>query len=216
MAKIVSLEIKTYFIQEGYTDLSKLSFIGFSLGGVVIRAMFPYLKQYHSRFFFLATFNTPHLGISFSQRSFVEIGLWLLKTVTNKNSSASQLKLEDKEEYEDTFIYKLSEDPKISHFQYIYLISSESDSYVRKDSAFIFNGEIVKSLSSSKRKVFQTMISNILNNINADYVSRIHVPFVDTESDFDSFIGKKSHISIIGNKNAIYTIMNSMCSVFEK
>ena len=41
---------------------SKISFIGHSMGGLIIRAALPHLEFYSKYMYSLMTFSTPHLG----------------------------------------------------------------------------------------------------------------------------------------------------------
>lgn len=54
------------FISSNYESiegLSKISFIGHSLGGVIIRTAIQYLEEaVKKKFFTLMTFSSPHLG----------------------------------------------------------------------------------------------------------------------------------------------------------
>ena len=42
--------------------LGRISFIGYSLGGIIIRACLPHLKQYRSKFHTYMTMATPHIS----------------------------------------------------------------------------------------------------------------------------------------------------------
>ena len=54
----------------------KINFIGFSLGGVIIRASLKYLSDLSKRLNVLITLSTPHLGVSDNSSC-------LVKTYTN-------------------------------------------------------------------------------------------------------------------------------------
>ena len=59
MGKYLSDEIKNYIATWSYTDKLVISFIGHSLGGLIIRAALPYLDfEFHT----FLTLGTPHLG----------------------------------------------------------------------------------------------------------------------------------------------------------
>jgi len=46
--------------------LGRISFVGHSLGGLIIRAALPYLEEFSSKMFTIMTFSSPHLGYIFS------------------------------------------------------------------------------------------------------------------------------------------------------
>ena len=47
-------------------ELGRLSFIGHSLGGLIIRAAIPFLDKYKPKFHGFLTLCTPHLGCMFN------------------------------------------------------------------------------------------------------------------------------------------------------
>jgi len=57
-------EIREY-ISNLSIKIKKISFIGFSLGGVIIRNTLKYLKEFKHKFFFFLSLSSPHLGIAF-------------------------------------------------------------------------------------------------------------------------------------------------------
>lgn len=47
-------------------ELDKLSFVGHSLGGLIIRASLPYLSKYKHTMYTYMSFSSPHLGYIYS------------------------------------------------------------------------------------------------------------------------------------------------------
>ena len=66
-------------------ELSRLSFIGHSIGGLVIRAALPYLQSYRSKLHLYMSLSSPHLGYSFNNNGLVKFGLWILKKFKKNN-----------------------------------------------------------------------------------------------------------------------------------
>lgn len=60
-------------------ELGRISFIGHSLGGLVIRAALPYLEEYSDKMHLYMSLSSPHLGYSFNNNGLVKFGLWVLK-----------------------------------------------------------------------------------------------------------------------------------------
>lgn len=63
-------------VHKAYHDqmLGSISFIGHSLGGVIIRAALPHLLKYKQFFKCYMTFSTPHLGVGASDSKLIEAG----------------------------------------------------------------------------------------------------------------------------------------------
>ncbi|KAL8167672.1 hypothetical protein V2J09_009171, partial [Rumex salicifolius] len=86
----------------------KLSFVGHSIGNVIIRTalteriMEPYLRFLHTYVFV----SGPHLGYLYSSNSLFNSGLWILKKLKN-TQCIHQLTLTDDPDLHDTFFYKL-------------------------------------------------------------------------------------------------------------
>lgn len=75
-------------------ELARLSFIGHSLGGLVIRAALPLLAEYKAKMHLYMSLSSPHLGYSFNSNGLVKFGLWVMKKF-KKNSIMKQLTLAD-------------------------------------------------------------------------------------------------------------------------
>ncbi len=89
-------------------SLTRLSFIGHSLGGIIIRAALPYLDEYSSKMHLYMTLASPHLGYMYNSSKLVDAGMWFLKK-WKKSKSLTQLSMSDTQNIEDSFLYKLSE-----------------------------------------------------------------------------------------------------------
>jgi len=63
-----------------YDDISnglRISFIGHSLGGIIIRTALPYLSNYKKLMFSYLTLSTPHIGAGNSKSFVVNKGIIL-------------------------------------------------------------------------------------------------------------------------------------------
>ena len=111
-------EVKAFVRQAcSEVEIVKMSFVGFSMGGLIIRAALPYLAEYRRKFFTFLTLSSPHLGFSKSESSsVVSYGLWALKKST-KSIALSQLTLTDHPSFEETCLYKLSLMPCLEWFE---------------------------------------------------------------------------------------------------
>ena len=59
--------------------LGRLSFIGHSLGGLIIRAALPYLEEFGDKMHLFMTLSSPHLGYMYNKSKIIKAGLWLFK-----------------------------------------------------------------------------------------------------------------------------------------
>lgn len=59
--------------------LTKISFIGHSLGGLIIRAALPYLEEFKEKFYTYMSLSSPHLGYMYNSNKLFGAGMWFLK-----------------------------------------------------------------------------------------------------------------------------------------
>ena len=63
MGQRLATEVKFYVHNQcADVNLNKVSFIGHSLGGLIIRAALPYLAEFSDKFFTYISLSSPHLG----------------------------------------------------------------------------------------------------------------------------------------------------------
>ncbi|XP_062027272.1 uncharacterized protein LOC133743376 [Rosa rugosa] len=183
----------------------KLSFVGHSIGNVIIRTalteamMEPYLRFLHV----YVSISGPHLGYLYSSNSLFNSGLWLLKKLKN-TQCIHQLTFTDDPDLQNTFFYQLCKKKTLENFKHIILLSSPQDGYVPYHSARIDMCQAA-SLDFSKRgKVFLEMLNDCLDQIRSPRLEnrvfmRCDVNF-DTSSygkNLNSFIGRAAHIDFL-------------------
>ena len=61
------------------TCLARISFIGHSLGGLIIRAALPHLEEYKDKFYTYISLSSPHLGYMYNSNTLFNAGMWFLK-----------------------------------------------------------------------------------------------------------------------------------------
>ena len=141
--------------------IGRISFVGHSLGGVIIRAalretiMQPYL---HNLFTFV-TLATPHVGYMFSSHSaLVSTGLWFMRK-WNATPSLDELSFADKDSLEQTFLYKLAQPPNhLRCFRHIFVFASRQDKYVPFHSARIELGNE----NDTRMTIYRSIVKNLL------------------------------------------------------
>jgi len=90
-------EIKTYLKYNNLYEKVKISFVGHSLGGLIIRASLSYLKKYKKCFHTFMTMGSPHLGCS-SNRFLVSTGMKIISKMKSQKS-VREMSLNDKSNY---------------------------------------------------------------------------------------------------------------------
>ena len=175
-------------IQQSVVPVARLSFIGHSLGGIIVRAALthPLLRQHRAKLHTFCSLGSPHLGYVYTDTILVDGGLWFLKKV--KNSTAlHQFALTDAKDPRTTFMYRyayatpllltcirdtsgtddlhvpcrLSEARGLSDFTHVLLVASPQDGYAPFHSARMQVHS--KSLKDSKLgSVHLAMVNNLL------------------------------------------------------
>lgn len=80
MGEKLALEVKKWIKEWCPKDnFSKLSFIGHSLGGIIIRAALPHLIKYKDKMFTYLSLGSPHLSYTLSSSKVVDTGLWFIR-----------------------------------------------------------------------------------------------------------------------------------------
>jgi hypothetical protein len=122
------------------------------MGGIIIRSALPRLEKYKAHFHSFLSFSSPHLGYAYSSSKLVDVGLWFLNTM-KKCTSILQLTMQDQEQLEDTFLYKLSLKPGLEWFKKVVFLASQQDHYVPFHSARVqHNRQSHSDAGSSSRK----------------------------------------------------------------
>jgi len=205
-------EVKNY-IDEWVpgNNLGRLSFVGHSLGGLIIRSALPYLEQYASKMHLYMTLSSPHLGYMYQSSKLVDAGMWVLKK-WKKSTCLKELTMTDAEKIEDTYLYKLSKNKGLGWFKIVAFLSSYQDQYAPFESARIQVGK--KSSYDSKSQAYAQMAKNILSEITTDYVYRIDVNFKMEEKNLDSMIGRAAHIKFLESQALMRMLVYRFANFF--
>ena len=59
-------------------QLARISFIGYSLGGLIVRAALPYLERLKDKFHGFVSVCSPHLGYMYKTSKLFSTGMWLM------------------------------------------------------------------------------------------------------------------------------------------
>lgn len=82
------------FIQHMNNLPAKISFVGHSMGGVIIRGALPRLYKYANLFHTFMTLSSPHVGYLYNSSTLIDAGLWIINNV-QKCKSTQQLTMTD-------------------------------------------------------------------------------------------------------------------------
>ena len=193
MAKEFAREVKEYI--KNNDGVLQLSFIGFSLGGLIIRGALPLLEEYKDKMNTFITLSTPHLGCTIESNKLITMGIWAAKRVFNSDC-LRQLLMIDKKDIKESFIYKVSKYNGLEWFKRVVLLSSFLDCFSPYESARI---EIHRDIEN--KKLLKEIADNILSHIKVLY--RIDVAFTNIKPSIDSFIGRAAHIEFLENQGFI-------------
>lgn len=180
------------------TPPSKVSFIGHSLGSIVVRSLItrPEFSSLHPKLHLYLSICGPHLGTKY-QNGIVSVGMWAVRKWYN-SKSLLQLSLKDAPNPSDSFLYHLSEAPSLECFRHVVLLASPQDKYVPYHSA--------KISTLSRDAAFQTSTSlrimqNILEPLRKARVNLVRIS-VDhaIPTSANSMIGRAAHIAMLDNE----------------
>nr|XP_033790432.1 protein FAM135B isoform X2 [Geotrypetes seraphini] len=93
-------------------SVSRVSFIGHSLGNIIIRSVLtrPRFRCYLSKLHTFLSLSGPHLGTLYNSSTLVSTGLWLMQKF-KKSESLLQLTFRDNADPRKSFLYQLSQKP---------------------------------------------------------------------------------------------------------
>ncbi|TVU26745.1 hypothetical protein EJB05_29305 [Eragrostis curvula] len=183
----------------------KLSFVGHSIGNVILRSALtePKLQPFLKDLYTYMSISGPHLGYWYSSNSLFNSGLWLMKRLKGMQCM-HQLTFSDDQNPQNTFLYKLCKLKTLENFKNIILVSSPQDGYVPYHSARIDLCHGASSDNSKKGQVFTEMLNNCLDQIRAP-TSETRV-FMRCDVNFDlsaqgrslnTMVGRAAHIEFL-------------------
>uniref|UniRef100_A0A6I8NLJ8 Family with sequence similarity 135 member B n=1 Tax=Ornithorhynchus anatinus TaxID=9258 RepID=A0A6I8NLJ8_ORNAN len=119
-------------------SISRISFIGHSLGNIIVRSVLtrPRFRCYLSKLHTFLSLSGPHLGTLFNNSTLVSTGLWLMQKL-KKSGSLLQLTFRDHTDLRKCFLYQLSQKTGLQYFKNVVLVASPQDRYVPFHSARI-------------------------------------------------------------------------------
>ncbi|XP_037273022.2 protein FAM135A isoform X1 [Rhipicephalus microplus] len=200
----------SYHIEVFALKPAKISFIGHSLGNIIIRSALtrPEMKPYLSQLCTFLSLSGPHLGTLFNNSGLVNMGMWFMQK-WKKSGSLLQLAMKDTADIRQSFLYKLSQKPGLEFFKHVLLFGSMQDRYVPIHSARI---ELCKAAVKDTTPIgaaYREMVSHLLRPL----ASKPDISLVRYDvhhalpSSANSLIGRAAHIAVLDSELFIEKFM---------
>uniref|UniRef100_A0A3B3ZGI5 DUF676 domain-containing protein n=1 Tax=Periophthalmus magnuspinnatus TaxID=409849 RepID=A0A3B3ZGI5_9GOBI len=182
--------------------IGRISFIGHSLGNIIIRSVLtrPRFRCYLPKLHTFLSLSGPHLGTLYNNSTLVSTGLWLMQKL-KKSGSLLQLTFRDHVDPRKTFLYLLSQKPGLQFFKNVVLVASPQDRYVPFHSARI---EMCKTALKDRTTgpVYTEMINNLLLPLveaKDCQLIRQNV-FHALPNTANTLIGRAAHIAVLDSE----------------
>ncbi|XP_060915521.1 protein FAM135B [Labrus mixtus] len=182
--------------------VGRISFIGHSLGNIIIRSVLtrPRFRCYLPKLHTFLSLSGPHLGTLYNNSTLVSTGLWLMQKL-KKSGSLLQLTFRDHVDPRKTFLYLLSQKPGLQFFKNVVLVASPQDRYVPFHSARI---EMCKTAIRDRTTgpVYTEMIKNLLQPLVEAKECRLirQNVFHALPNTANTLIGRAAHIAVLDSE----------------
>ncbi|XP_064873856.1 protein FAM135B-like [Oncorhynchus nerka] len=182
--------------------VGRISFIGHSLGNVIIRSVLtrPRFRCYLVKLHTFLSLSGPHLGTLYNNSTLVSTGLWLMQKL-KKSGSLLQLTCRDHTDPRKTFLYLLSQKPGLQFFKNVVLVASPQDRYVPFHSARI---EMCRTALKDRTTgpVYTEMINNLLQPLVGakDCCLIRQNVFHALPNTANTLIGRAAHIAVLDSE----------------
>uniref|UniRef100_A0AAZ3RXY1 DUF676 domain-containing protein n=1 Tax=Oncorhynchus tshawytscha TaxID=74940 RepID=A0AAZ3RXY1_ONCTS len=182
--------------------IGRISFIGHSLGNVIIRSVLtrPRFRCYLIKLHTFLSLSGPHLGTLYNNSTLVSTGLWLMQKL-KKSGSLLQLTCRDHTDPRKTFLYLLSQKPGLQFFKNVVLVASPQDRYVPFHSARI---EMCRTALKDRTTgpVYTEMINNLLQPLVGSKDCRLirQNVFHALPNTANTLIGRAAHIAVLDSE----------------
>ncbi|XP_045142873.1 protein FAM135B [Echinops telfairi] len=183
-------------------SISRISFIGHSLGNIIIRSVLtrPRFRYYLNKLHTFLSLSGPHLGTLYNNSALVSTGLWLMQKL-KKSGSLLQLTFRDHADLRKCFLYQLSQKTGLQHFKNVVLVASPQDRYVPFHSARI---EMCRTALKDRHTgpVYAEMINNLLRPLveAKDCTLIRHNVFHALPNTANTLIGRAAHIAVLDSE----------------
>ncbi|CAG9460477.1 unnamed protein product [Pedinophyceae sp. YPF-701] len=193
--------------------LARLSFVGHSLGTIVIRAAIEeaVLAPWLDKAWMYVSVSGPQLGFVQKVSSLVASGIWVMKHIRRAHS-LREMALQDARDVREGFLYNLAQKEGLARFKQVVLLSSPQDGYVPYHSSRMELGPALaavaaddgeghgKGRGSVRHRVCCEMIDSILSKMEASGTRLTRVDAVFPLRDakgLDRLTGRRAHLDFV-------------------
>ncbi|XP_072756324.1 protein FAM135A isoform X2 [Anoplolepis gracilipes] len=199
-----------YHIESSGLNPTKVSFIGHSLGTIIIRSALtrPQLRPLLPRLHTFLSLSGPHLGTLYNTSGLVNAGMWFMQK-WKKSGSLLQLAMKDSPDVRHSFMFRLSQKSNLQKFKHVLLCGSAQDRYVPLHSARIELCKAAVRDLTDQGAAYREMVHNILYPVmSASGVSLVrydvHHALPPTAN---ALIGRAAHIAVLDSELFIEKFM---------
>jgi len=194
--------------------LEKISFVGYSLGGTIIRAALPYLHNYRPKFHGYVSLGSPHLGYLYKKGQVFNTGMWLINNL-NDSPVISKLSYDDGHSIADCYMYRLSQMEGLDWFQHVLLVGSSQDEWVPYESTRM--QYTVKAKSDDKRgAAYASMVSSMMRRLPVQTLYRVDINFfMKQQGALDSMLGRTAHGLLLADQEVLKMIVERYRIIFS-
>ena len=186
-------EVKGFLQNSSSIFIDKISFVGHSLGGLIIRASLPYLSELQDRFYSYISLACPHLGCLNNESKLIDAGMWILCKI-KQSLLLNQLVLKESKDMRHSLLYTLSKEQGLGWFKKVYFFSSSQDSYVPFHSARVEVGSSIYEGDTLEYEMANNIVSQITGSMH-----RINTIFYINSLEVANIIGRSAHIMFLDN-----------------
>jgi hypothetical protein len=190
--------------------VAALSFVGHSLGGVVVRQALRHelMRPLAGRLHTLMTFSSPHLGYRYGD-AVVCAGMRAMNA-WKRSPALEQLRLCDEPALEDTFLFRLAaaDPPVLALFQRaLILCSSHQDKYCPFGSARAELCAAARADTSDSGQQYHQMAFNALRGVPPERVIRFDVDY-QLDISIDAALGRAAHMNALSSVHCLIPLLH--------
>lgn len=206
MGKNLAQEIIDYInTKSKMLNIAKISFIGHSLGGIVIRASLFHLRSFKNKMMTFISLSSPHLGCQINNSVLVGFGMTMLK-IFKKSKVLSELDISDQKDYKKSVLFRLSKCRGFGWFKNHVFISCRQDTFVKFESARIqITSDVVG--KGEKSRIYREMTKNIFESVKNDKIVRLSIDVRSNKKNFAWMLGQAPHLELLESHKIVKTIL---------
>lgn len=168
MGRKLAIQVYQFIAQNSFGQNFQLSFIGHSLGGLIIRSALPRLQMFKFNMRTLVTFSTPHLGYFYHNSNLNKAGMWAISKFSDNQilnnllmAEPENKRMDQETAFRNSYLYTLSAAQGMGWFEHVMFCGSSQDCFVSPLSAFATTKQSIKKRNDIKSQIWQEMRLNI-------------------------------------------------------